>query len=214
MVANVPNALTLFRIAAIPAIVALLYLDRPHWVWLALVLFALACVSDFLDGYIARAMRSQSELGRFLDPIADKLLVSAALLMLAGLGNIQGLTLLAAVVILCREIVVSGLREFLAALDVSIPVSRLAKWKTALQMTAIGFLIAGDAARSADLHSIGTVGLWAAAVITLFTGYDYLRASLRYIRPAENAASGAVDHVAATEEEAAIAEPSIRPAGR
>jgi len=197
MVANLPNMLTLFRIAVIPGLVALFYLDSPLGNWLACGLFTIAAITDFLDGYIARATRQQSVLGRFLDPVADKLLVSAALLMMVGFGHIEGLVILPAVVILCREIMVSGLREFLAGLRVSVPVSALAKLKTVLQMVAIGVLIVGDAGPAAiPVRLIGETGLWIAAALTLVTGYDYLRASIRHIERAsaspEAAGGGAV----------------------
>ena len=190
MVANLPNMLTLFRIAVIPGLVALFYLDSPLGNWLASGLFAIAAITDFLDGYIARATRQQSVLGRFLDPVADKLLVSAALLMMVGFGHIEGLVILPAVVILCREIMVSGLREFLAGLRVSVPVSALAKLKTVLQMVAIGVLIVGDAGPAAiPVRLIGETGLWIAAALTLVTGYDYLRASIGHIERASESES-------------------------
>ncbi len=192
MVANLPNMLTLFRIAVIPGLVALFYLDSPLGNWLACGLFTIAAITDFLDGYIARATRQQSVLGRFLDPVADKLLVSAALLMMVGFGHIKGLVILPAVVILCREIMVSGLREFLAGLRVGVPVSALAKLKTGLQMVAIGVLIVGDAGPAAiPVRLIGETGLWIAAALTLVTGYDYLRASIRHIERASASESGA-----------------------
>ena len=182
MVANVPNSLTLFRIAMIPVIVALFYVENPAGRWIAGGLFTAAAISDFLDGYIARALEIQSDLGRMLDPIADKLLVSATLLMLVGFDDIDGISLIPAVVILTREIVVSGLREFLASLAIPVPVSQLSKWKTTLQLIAIGVLIVGDAIpASPQLHLAGIVGLWIAGAITLVTGYDYLRASLKKI---------------------------------
>ncbi len=191
MVPNLPNMLTLFRIAVIPGLVALFYLDSPLGNWLACGLFTIAAITDFLDGYIARATRQQSVLGRFLDPVADKLLVSAALLMMVGFGHIKGLVILPAVVILCREIMVSGLREFLAGLRVSVPVSALAKLKTGLQMVAIGVLIVGDAGPAAiPVRLIGETGLWIAAALTLVTGYDYLRASIRHIERASASESG------------------------
>ena len=179
MVANLPNMLTLFRIAVIPGLVALFYLETPLGRWLACGLFTIAGITDILDGYIARATRQQSVLGQFLDPLADKLLVSAALLMMVGFGQISGLVILPAVVILCREIMVSGLREFLAGLRVSVPVSALAKWKTVIQMVAIGVLIVGDAGPDViPARIIGEVGLWIAAALTLVTGYDYLRVGI------------------------------------
>ena len=192
MIANLPNMLTLFRIAVIPGLVALFYLDSPLGNWLACGLFTIAAITDFLDGYIARATRQQSVLGRFLDPVADKLLVSAALLMMVGFGHIEGLVILPAVVILCREIMVSGLREFLAGLRVSVPVSALAKLKTVLQMVAIGVLIVGDAGPAAiPVRLIGETGLWIAAALTLVTAYDYLRASIRHIERASASESAA-----------------------
>ena len=185
MVTNLPNLLTLFRIGVIPVLVALFYLDSVAGSWLACGLFVIAAITDFFDGYFARVWRQQSVLGQFLDPVADKLLVSAALLMMVGFGQIAGLVMLPAVVILCREILVSGLREFLAGLSVSVPVSALAKWKTVIQMIAIGFLIVGDAGPAIlPVRLIGESGLWIAALFTLVTGYDYLRAGLRHIRHA------------------------------
>jgi len=182
MLTSLPNLLTLFRIAAIPGIVALFFLDSDLGKYLACGLFGIAAITDFFDGYVARAYGQQSSFGKFLDPVADKLLVSSALLMATGFGQISGLTILPAVVILCREILVSGLREFLAEVQISVPVSTLAKWKTMIQMFAIGFLIVGDSGPDAlPTRLIGEWGLWAAAVLTLITGYDYLRASLYHL---------------------------------
>jgi cardiolipin synthase len=183
-----PNILTYGRIAAVPVVVALMYWQSiaggPLWLrWVALALFIAAGVTDILDGYFARAWEQQSSLGLMLDPIADKLLVSSCLLMLAAEETIRGWTLFAAVVILCREILVSGLREYLAELRVGVPVTRLAKWKTTGQMVAIGFLIAGEAGdRILPVTTeIGIWLLWLSAILTLYTGYDYMRAGLRYM---------------------------------
>jgi CDP-diacylglycerol---glycerol-3-phosphate 3-phosphatidyltransferase len=183
-----PNLLTYARIAAVPAVVACLYwqalLDGGLWLrWVALAIFIAAGVTDILDGYFARAWQQQSSLGRMLDPIADKLLVASCLLMLAADGTIRGWSLWAAIIILCREILVSGLREFLAELRVSVPVTRLAKWKTTLQLVAIGFLLAG---RAGDLivpivTEMGLTLLWLSAILTLYTGWDYFRAGVRYL---------------------------------
>ena len=182
MITSLPNLLTLFRIAAIPGIVALFFLESNLGKYLACGLFAVAAITDFFDGYLARAYGQQSSFGQFLDPVADKLLVASALLMATAFGQIGGMTLLPAVVILCREILVSGLREFLAGLQIGVPVSTLAKWKTMIQMFAIGFLIVGDSGPDAlPTRLIGELGLWAAAVLTLITGYDYLRASLHHL---------------------------------
>ena len=152
-----PNLLTYARIAAVPVVVALMYwhsiLDGGLWLrWVALAVFITAAITDVLDGYFARMYGQQSSLGRMLDPIADKLLVASCLLMLAAEETIRGWSLLASVIILCREILVSGLREYLAELRVSVPVSRLAKWKTTWQLVAVGFLIAGDAGDKARLR--------------------------------------------------------------
>ena len=183
-----PNLLTYARIVAVPAVVALMYwqgiIGAGLWLrWLALAIFTAAGITDFFDGYLARMWGQQSSLGRMLDPIADKLLVSSCLLMLAAEGTIRGWSLLAAVIILCREILVSGLREYLAELRVSVPVTRLAKWKTIGQMVAVGFLIAGEAGDKIipGVTQVGIVLIWASAIITLYTGWDYFRAGLRYV---------------------------------
>ncbi|MCC7276119.1 MAG: CDP-diacylglycerol--glycerol-3-phosphate 3-phosphatidyltransferase [Alphaproteobacteria bacterium] len=181
---NLPNLLTLSRIAVIPILVATFYFKGPWASYAACVLFTAAALTDWLDGHVARRQNQQSELGRCLDPIADKLLVASALFMLVAYQRVDGLTVLAAVVILCREILVSGLREYLAGLRVGVPVSRLAKWKTAIQMTAIGFLLVGEAGPGfIPVVAIGTIGLWIAALLTLVTGYDYLHAGLRHLQP-------------------------------
>ncbi|HRJ70362.1 MAG TPA: CDP-diacylglycerol--glycerol-3-phosphate 3-phosphatidyltransferase [Beijerinckiaceae bacterium] len=183
---NLPNILTYGRILAIPALVALLFWPEEFWLrWTALAIYVTAGVTDYLDGYLARAWSQQSALGRMLDPIADKLLVAASLLMLVSDGTIRSWALWAAIIILCREVLVSGLREFLAEVRVSIPVSQLAKWKTTGQLVAIGFLIAGPAGDALLPKGwtvrIGLTLLWIAAVITLYTGYDYLKAGIRHI---------------------------------
>jgi cardiolipin synthase (CMP-forming) len=183
-----PNILTYGRIAAVPVVVSLLFWQSifagPLWLrWGALVVFILAAVTDFFDGYFARIWAQQSSLGRMLDPIADKLLVASCLLMLAAEETIRGWTLLAAVIILCREVLVSGLREYLAGLQVSVPVTRLAKWKTSVQMVAIGFLIAGQAGDRLleGVSQTGILLLWISALVTLYTGWDYMRAGLRFM---------------------------------
>jgi len=181
---NLPNLLTYGRLVAVPAVVALLFWPEDYWSrWAALTIFIAAGVTDYLDGYFARAYAQQSALGRMLDPIADKLLVAACLLMLVADGTIAGWSLWAAIVILCREILVSGLREFLAELKVSVPVSRVAKWKTTLQLVAIGFLIAGPAGEAVlrGTIAIGIGLLWAAALLTIYTGWDYLKAGIHHV---------------------------------
>lgn len=184
MEANLPNALTVSRILATPVVCLLLFVGSALGSWLALAVWVYACVTDFLDGWLARTWQQQSSFGRMLDPIADKLLVSSVLLVLVGVDRLTGASILPAAIILCREILVSGLREFLAQLQVRVPVTRLSKWKTTIQMVAIGFLVVGEAGPSiATLGSveIGLYGLWAAAALTLVTGYDYLRAGLRHV---------------------------------
>jgi cardiolipin synthase len=183
-----PNVLTYGRIVAVPIVVGCMFyqniLHGGLWLrWVALAVFIVAAISDFLDGYFARVWRQQSSLGRMLDPIADKLLVASCLLMLAAESTIHGWALFAAVVILCREILVSGLREYLAELRVSVPVTRLAKWKTSLQLIAVGFLIAGEAGDAVmpGVTKIGIVLLWLSALLTLYTGWDYLQAGLRHL---------------------------------
>jgi cardiolipin synthase len=183
-----PNILTYGRIVAIPIVVGCMFwqniLHGDLWLrWVALAVFIAAGVSDFLDGYLARMWAQQSSLGRMLDPIADKLLVASCLLMLAAEKTIHGWALFAAVVILCREILVSGLREYLAELRVSVPVTRLAKWKTTLQLVAVGFLIAGEAGDAVVpvITQTGILLLWLSALLTLYTGWDYLQAGLHHL---------------------------------
>ncbi|MET0483835.1 MAG: CDP-diacylglycerol--glycerol-3-phosphate 3-phosphatidyltransferase [Aestuariivirgaceae bacterium] len=180
---SLPNLLTYARIAAVPAVVTCLLVGGNEARWLALGLFIAAGVTDFLDGYLARRWSQQSSLGRMLDPIADKLLVSATLLMLAADETIAGLNLVAAIIILCREILVSGLREFLAELRVPVPVTRLAKWKTSIQLVAVGFLIAGSAGDRIFpwTTAVGLSGLWIAAGFTVVTGFDYFRVGVAHL---------------------------------
>jgi len=187
MLTSLPNVLTLSRIAAIPLVVATFYMEGPAPRWVACALFAAAAVTDWFDGHLARRRNQVSSLGRFLDPIADKLLVGAVLFMLAVFGRIGALGILPALVILLREILVSGLREFLAEVRVGMPVTRLAKWKTGLQMTALPVLLVGDAApdllqRLVPVRQAGEVCLWVAALLTLVTGWDYLRAGIDHMR--------------------------------
>lgn len=185
---SLPNILTYSRCVAVPLVAACLFwsdiLAGGMWLrWVALAIYVAAAITDFFDGYLARAWSQQSAIGRMLDPIADKLLVSTCLLMLASDGTIRGWSLWAAIVILCREILVSGLREFLAELRVSVPVSRLAKWKTTLQLVAVGVLITGPAGDQVlpGVYMAGLTLLWVSAVLTLYTGYDYFRAGARHL---------------------------------
>ncbi|QJE73427.1 CDP-diacylglycerol--glycerol-3-phosphate 3-phosphatidyltransferase [Aerophototrophica crusticola] len=182
MLSSLPNILTLSRIVVIPVVVALLFFPGPAPAWTALGLYAAACITDWFDGYLARAWQEESLIGKFLDPIADKLLVAAVLMMVVAVDKVDGLAVIPAVIILLREVLVSGLREFLAGLQVSVPVSNLAKWKTAIQMVAIGIVIVGDDGPAwLPVTTIGEAGLWIAAALTLVTGWDYLRAGLKYM---------------------------------
>lgn len=184
---SLPNILTLSRIVTVPLLVALLW--YPGWVLGYALGFALYClmgVTDYFDGYLARAQGTVSKLGQFLDPIADKIMIAAVILMLVGTrheaASITGIHLIPALVILLREIAVSGLREFMAGLQVSVPVSQLAKWKTTLQIVALGALIlAGALPQLHWIKQVGIVSLWAAAALTLLTGWDYLRVGLKHM---------------------------------
>lgn len=180
---SLPNVLTYARIVAVPALVAcMMFLQGDVARWSAFALFVAAAVTDYLDGYLARVWEQQSTLGGMLDPIADKLIVGAALMMLVHDNTINGLSIWAAIVILCREILVSGLREFLAELNVKVHVTQLAKWKTTVQMVALAVLLAGPAVEKMypGVVAAGLGLLWIAALLTLLTGYDYLKAAIRH----------------------------------
>jgi cardiolipin synthase (CMP-forming) len=181
------NLLTLFRIFAVPLLVALLW--WPGWELgyaLGFALYSLMGITDYFDGYVARSQGTVSKMGVFLDPIADKIMVAAVILMLVGTrhdpASITGIHLIPALIILLREIAVSGLREFLADLRVSVPVSKLAKWKTTFQIIALGALIlAGALPAEIWIKQVGIASLWAAAALTLITGWDYLRVGLKHM---------------------------------
>ena len=178
------NCLTYGRLVAVPVMVALLFWpDSTAMRFTAFAVFVLAAITDYLDGYVARTYAQSSALGRMLDPIADKLLVAACLLMLVADRTIVGSSVWAAIVILCREVLVSGLREYLAELKVGVPVSKVAKWKTTVQLVALGFLVAGPAGETIlpGTERIGLVLLWLAAALTLWTGWDYMRAGIKHV---------------------------------
>jgi cardiolipin synthase len=178
----IPNLLTLSRIALIPIIMAAFYTDNHLGRWVATLAFISACFTDFLDGYVARLWRQTTRFGQFLDPVADKLLVASTLLMLVGFGRIQPVSFLPAIIILCREILVSGLREYLSDIHVKMPVTQLAKWKTAAQMIAISLLLIGDISPFGNtVNFLGEGLLWLAAILTLITGYAYVKANLRHM---------------------------------
>jgi cardiolipin synthase len=186
MLTDLPNLLSLSRIAVIPLMVLLVALRLPGTDLAACVVFGIAGITDYFDGKLARERKQTSDLGRMLDPIADKLLVAAALMMLVGIGHLSAAGLYPAIIILLREILVSGLREYLAGIRIGLPVTRLAKWKTGFQMGAIGALLAGNGS-AVILHIgwlpvnfIGEAMLWVAAALTLITGWDYLTTGLRH----------------------------------
>ena len=185
---SLPNLLTLSRILAVPILVFLLWRPAPLDYASTFVLYCVVGITDYFDGYLARAKGQISRLGQFLDPIADKIMIAAVLMMLISsrkanpVPEIAGLHIIPALVILLREIIVSGLREFLAPLNISVPVSRLAKWKTAFQLISLGALILGGAVPAQEwVHMVGIFSLWLAAALTLVTGYDYLRTGLKHL---------------------------------
>jgi len=180
---NLPNILTMGRIAAIPLMVLTFYWDTSTIRWIACGIFVVAAITDFFDGYLARRFNQVSAVGRFLDPIADKLLVASLLLFLAAFDRMSSLCYIPAAVILCREIMVSGLREYLAELQVGMPVTPLAKWKTATQLVALPILIVGDKGLPGyGVTLIGELMLCLAAILTLVTGYTYLMAGISHMR--------------------------------
>lgn len=186
---SLPNILTYFRIFSVPLVVLCFFVEGPLLLsdnarWIALSIFLAASITDFFDGYLARVMKQTSKIGRMLDPIADKLLVSTCLLLLSADHTISGWSLWAAIIILCREVLVSGLREYLAEIKVSIPVSNLAKWKTLAQMSALSFLIAGPAGdKILPYTTFWGIGLlWFSALLTLLTGWDYFRSSFKHLQ--------------------------------
>jgi cardiolipin synthase len=179
MVTSTPNLLTITRVLLVPVLVVIFYVEGDWARWTACLVFTVAAATDYVDGRLARAWGVQSAFGRWLDPVADKILVAATLIMLVGFDQAP---ILPAVVIVLREILVSGLREYMAEAKVGLPVTRLAKWKTAVQMVAIGFLIVGDAGPSwLPVTAIGWWGLWAAALLTLVTGWAYLHTGLAHM---------------------------------
>jgi len=178
---NISNILTLMRIAVIPIIVICIYMKEPYFGWIAFFLFCLASITDYFDGYIARLRNEITNFGTFLDPIADKLLVAAVILILTSKGVIKDWDTVPALIILLREITVSGLREYLASIKVSIPVSRIAKLKTFLQLSALAILILSES--TIDLFLIvflGKIFLWLSGILTLYTAYDYAKGSVKH----------------------------------
>ena len=181
-VLNLPNVLTISRIVVIPVIFLSIYIHSVLWSILAGALFVTASITDYLDGYFARSRNQNSVLGRLLDPIADKLLVVSALVIVVANQLVTPLTYIPVIIIMCREVLVSGLREFLAEVHVGMPVTRLAKWKTGFQMTALSMILVGYM-----FHNLGVILLWVAAVLTFVTGYQYFQKSLDYVKSVEAA---------------------------
>lgn len=177
---NLANKLTLFRLALLPLLIILLFIPREWAADIALIIYTIGAITDWLDGYVARKYNQVSNFGTFLDPISDKIFVVVILLMLVATQHITGIFTLAVIVILVREFVVAGLREFLGPKNIKLPVRPLAKWKTTVQMIATGILIIGPYFSLGEV--IGLLGLTAAAVLTVITGWQYLRASLPYLR--------------------------------
>ena len=178
---NISNLLTLARIIVIPVIVLCIYMNNPFYGWVAFILFCVASITDYFDGYIARIRNEVTNFGTFLDPIADKLLVAAVILILTSKEVIANWETIPALIILLREIAVSGLREYLAKIKVSVPVSRISKIKTSLQLIALAFLILSESGITIiPILFIGKMALWIAGILTLYTGYDYLKSGLKH----------------------------------
>ena len=178
---NLSNFLTITRIAVIPIIVICIYLKSPIFGWAAFILFCLASITDYFDGYLARIRNEVTNFGTFLDPIADKLLVAAVILILTSKGVIADWETIPALIILLREITVSGLREYLAGIKISVPVSRIAKLKTFLQLCSLALLILSEAILNAYMVVyFAKIFLWIAGLLTLYTAYDYVKASIKY----------------------------------
>ena len=184
---KIPNILTIGRIIIVPFFVISFFLPGFYGEIIPFLLFILASFTDFLDGLLARLYKEESKLGELLDPIADKIIVSAALILLVMNGTIQNYEVIAAIIILTREILISGLREFLSDVQVKIPVSSLAKGKTFIQMFSIAILLTGETGNKIinfedyDAQTIGIILLWLSAFLTLYTGYNYVRKGIEHI---------------------------------
>lgn len=187
---NLPNIITISRIVVIPVIFLTIYIQSAWWYLFAGLLFIVACITDYLDGYLARSRNELSAFGRLLDPIADKLLVVSALVIIVANRLVWDISYIPVIVILCREILVSGLREFLSEVRVGMPVTRLAKWKTGFQMTALSLILIAPAKFFniwyREWSTLGEVCLWIAGVLTFITGYQYFEKSLNYVKSHQN----------------------------
>ena len=192
MLRKIPNILTIGRIIIVPFFVLAFYLPGFYGDLTALILFIVASFTDFLDGMLARMLGEESKLGELLDPIADKIIVATALILLVMDGTIRHYEVIAAIIILTREILISGLREFLAKGQIKLPVSNLAKLKTVLQMTSIALLLSGETGNKImnfqdyNAQTIGIILLWLSAFLTLFTGYDYMRKGIDHAMSEDN----------------------------
>jgi cardiolipin synthase (CMP-forming) len=193
MLRHLPNILTVSRIVLLPVLIALFFVPGAVAAWTALWIYIFCAVTDFFDGYLARKYAVTSGFGTFLDPISDKIFVASLLLALATFDRMDGYWMIPAIIILGREFLIAGLREFLGPQNIKIPVSRLAKWKTGFQMTALGFLVIGDYG-DATLRTVfgflipdastlltGQILLTIAALITLITGWNYFKAGFKHI---------------------------------
>ena len=180
---TLPNLLTMGRIALLPVIVFLFMIPETWAAWTCLALYSVAAITDFFDGYFARAYNQITPIGKFLDPISDKIFVGCLLLMLAAEDRLPGIWIVPALIIMGREILISGLREYLGPFNVQIPVSNLAKWKTTIQMIALGFLIIGNYGDVLVPHTllIGQIGLAFAAILTVWTGWNYMAIGIRHM---------------------------------
>ncbi|MGE4314502.1 MAG: CDP-diacylglycerol--glycerol-3-phosphate 3-phosphatidyltransferase [Pseudobdellovibrionaceae bacterium] len=186
---SLPNLITIGRIALIPLIILLMYIREPWAAWTALAFYTLAAVTDFLDGYLARRMDDVSDIGKFLDPIADKIMVGSLLVALAAIDRLAGIWVIPAIIILVREFLVAGLREYLGPKNITLPVSNLAKWKTGLQMVALGFLVVGPYGEWLVRGTliIGQIGLTIAAILTVMTGWTYMKTGVVHMLEASRA---------------------------
>jgi len=183
---KIPNILTIGRIILVPIFIGTYYLPGSMGDWIPFIIFVLASFTDFLDGLLARLYKEESKLGELLDPIADKIIIASALILLVMDSTIKNYEVIAAIIIMIREILISGLREFLAKVQITMPVTRLAKFKTFIQMFAIAALLTGESGNTLinlgnyNAHSIGIILLWLAAFLTLYTGYDYVRKRIHH----------------------------------
>ena len=183
---KIPNILTIGRIILVPVFIGTFYLPGAMGDWIPFFIFVLASFTDFLDGLLARLYKEESKLGELLDPVADKIIITSALILLVMDNTIEGFEVIAAIIIMIREILISGLREFLAKVQVTMPVTTLAKYKTFIQMFAIAILLTGESGNNLirfgdyDAHSIGIILLWLAAFLTIYTGYDYVRKKIHH----------------------------------